>query len=361
MEAATGRSRETGTGKNKSRSAGALDQFIDTRPQNAFLKSKFQVGSCKSDRVNFRDAQKVFHSGDVPPSVLAAKKDVVKSKRPDILCVNRQPWDQTTIADPKIQKPVRKQLKRELLLVRAGLLDQPTVAQSKGKSDEEIADYVRYITAITGKGPVGALTKKWFNATDERGLGAHTIEPGWADWNCSVGTRSAEDVKIKEKRFAEDEARRIAQNVPDAKIDPALYRGPVEQVGEFNALVAEKKNQYQDLKEEFKAELRNEFPTASEERMQAIAARLLDEKLLADERTRRYPIPHESFQPNLALTCMDRRYKEWRHPGKWEWRELEQMFCWSCCMNYKEESKGCEYRTVNPDAWCYFAGGLGRT
>jgi hypothetical protein len=351
--------------------AASLDYFVDRPPQKEFLRSKFQVGSCKSDRRTFPLSQKVFHSGDVPPNVVASKKEVLKSKKPDILCMDRQPWDQKTILDPSRSGPnfnensnthtpswqKRKNLKAELLLVRAGLMDEPTIPKSRSWSDDQVADYVRHVASITGKGPVGCLTKKWFNATDERGLGAHCVEPRWQDWNCSVGTRSAEDVKVKEKRFTEFEIRRKTQNVPNKKVNKALYINPSDQTTDLNNLIAEKKMQYQDLKEEFKGELRYTFPNASEERLQALAHRLLDEKLLADEKIRRFPIPHESFKPNLALTTADRRYKKWHHNGVWTWMESEQQFAWSDNLSYSKDDKGCEYETENPDSWVYHAGG----
>jgi hypothetical protein len=340
----------------------SLDHFVDRPPQRNFLRSKFQVGSCKSDRKTFPPSQKVFHSGDVPPNVLAAKKEVQKSVKPDILHLERLPWDMNTIADPKLreQKDKRKNLKAELLLVRAGLMDEPTMPKTRSWDDEKVADYVRHVTSITGKGPVGALTKKWFNSVDERGLGAHCVEPRWNDWNCSVGTKSAEDVKVKEKRFQETEIRRQTMNVPREKINRETYMNPTEKVTELSGLVSEKKQQYQDLKEEFKSELRHTFPNASEERLQALAARLLDEKLLADEKTRRFPAEHERYKPNLALTTVDRRQKKWKHNGVWTWMEGEKQFAWSDNLSYDKNDKGCEFETVNPDGWMYFAGATGR-
>jgi hypothetical protein len=339
-------------------------EFLDQPPQERFLRQKFQVGSCKSDRRSFPLSQKVFHSGDVPRGVSEAKKVVQKSCRPDILCIERQPWDQSVISDPKIQatqfvkKDYRKNLKAELLLVRAGLADELTVPKSKNadREDEAVRDYIRHVTSLTGKGPVGALSKKWFNSVDERGLGAHCVEPKWPDWNCGVGTRSAEDVKVKEKRFEESEQRRKAQNVVNKRYNKNIYVNPSQQVTEINDAIAEKKQQYQDLKEEFKADLRYEYPSASEERLQALAQRLLDEKLLADEKVRRFPVPHESYRPNLALTTQDRRYKEWSHNGVWTWIDSEQQFAWSDNMSYDQKDKGCEYKTVNPDGWTYHSG-----
>merc|ERR1711990_311314 len=114
--------------------------------------------------------------------------------------------------------------------------------------------------------------------------------------------------------------------------------------------VAEKKQQYQDMKEEFKADLRHEYPNASEERLQALAQRLLDEKLLADEKVRRFPVQHESYRPNLALTTQDRRYKEWSHNGVWTWIESEQQFAWSDNLSYDKNDKGASTRPSTPTA-----------
>merc|ERR1712224_384557 len=159
--------------------------------QSTFLKSKFQVGSAKSDRINYSLAQKVFHSSDVPDKTLLAKKEVLKAKQRDILSL-QQPWNQSTIADPKIQKDIKlsSDLKRTLLKVRAGLMDQVTLDAEKkktsgggatnpattalitgnGRPEEELEDLIRYMVAITGRGPIGKHTGRWCNAIDERGL-----------------------------------------------------------------------------------------------------------------------------------------------------------------------------------------------
>jgi hypothetical protein len=336
-----------------------MDDFVDVMPQHQYLRSKFKVGSCQTDRVNHRRKDKVFHAGDVPRRAAEMRKEVQRSTRPDVLGLARSAWDQSTVNDPKVEKPPpRRNLRNELLQIRGRQADQPTMPTTR-ESDEKTRDFARYVCAITGKGPVGAVTKTWFNAVDQRGLGAHCVEPTWPDWNCSVNTRAAEDVKVKEKRFAEFEERCKAQNKPDRLLS-YHYRPPEVQISEMDEMIRQKKLEYQDLKEEFKTEIRRDHPQVTEERLQAMAARLLDEKLLHDERIRRYPIPHESFRPNLAMTTADRRYKEWSHPGKWELNEQDGLFAWSCCMHYSENSKGCEYTTVNPDKWCYLAGGAGR-
>merc|ERR1719188_493710 len=95
------------------------------------------------------------------------------------------------------------------------------------------------------------------------------------------------------------------------------YVSPTQAIGNMNDCLRERKIDFQDLKDQFKRELKVEFPQASEERLQAMAQRLLNEKLLADEKMSRFPVQHEKFRPNLSLTTQDRRYKEYHHPGAW--------------------------------------------
>merc|ERR1719359_2653231 len=121
-----------------------------------------------------------------------------------------------------------------------------------------------------------------------------------------------------------------------SKLEEAAYVPPHESIVNLNARLRERKVDFQELKEQFKRELKVEFPNASEERLQAMAQRLLNEKLLADEKTARFPVQHESFRPNLALTTEDRRYKEYSHPGQWGWSEAEKRFVWSCCLSFTQ-------------------------
>merc|ERR1719238_2337798 len=101
----------------------------------------------------------------------------------------------------------------------------------------------------------------------------------------------------------------------DPALDKEAYINPTDATGNINDRLRERKIDFQELKEQFKRELKVEFPNASEERLQAMAQRLLNEKLLADEKVARFPVQHESFRPNVALTTQDRRYKEYYHPG----------------------------------------------
>lgn len=316
-----------------------------------FLVAKVQVGTAKTDKISFPQTQKVFHSSDVPPHVRACKKEANKNKVPNILGTQPYKWSDTTISDSKIQKDVQKDLKRQLLTVRAGLMDELTLKASKRHSKEEIMDRQRHIVAMTGQGPIGKLTGNWMNAVDERGLSSHCIEEKWPDFNHSHSCHTNEDKQQANKTFQAQEARCKRMNDFNKSVNHASYVPPHKATAQRNDTLRDMKVDYQDLKEQFKKELKVEFPNASEERLQAMAQRLLNEKLLADRKTSMFPVQHESFRPNLALTTRSNRYKEYHHPGAWQYRELDKCWAWSCCMG-GDKSKGCQVTVINPDAWC---------
>jgi hypothetical protein len=335
-------------------SGGASTANLTTQ-KHAYLQSKFLVGSARSDRMNFSQAQKVFHSGDVKEEALEAKRIVQKKKQPNILGTEKDDWNQSTIADQKIQKDTQKagqDLKRTLLQVRAGLYDEKVQKPSKMHSDEAIAERHKYIVATTGRGPIGMLTGKWFNPVDERGLHKHTIEHKWCDWNGSMSTHTKEDQKDASTIWDTKETRRKKMMQSEPNLDKEAYVNPTDSITNVNDRLRERKIDFQDLKEQFKRELKVEFPNASEERLQAMAQRLLNEKLLADEKMARFPVQHESFRPNLSITTQDRRYKMYHHPGTYSFSELEKRECWSCCMAFDKDAKGCEFKICNPDSWC---------
>lgn len=317
-----------------------------------YLQRKFQVGSANSDKVNYSLAQKFFHNKDVKPEVLEAKKTVQKMKSANILGTEPQAWNTSTVADHRVQKDATTDLKRQLLKVRAGLMDEKVIKPSRFHTDEEIAERQKFIVAATGQGPIGKLTGKWMNAVDERGLAKHSVVDHWPDWNNSYSNSTKDDLKMAGTVFEQKEERRKRMIGKDNKLNQSGYVNPTQAVGNVNNCLRERKIDFQDLKEQFKRELKVEFPLASEERLQAMAQRLLNEKLLADEKIARFPVQHESFRPNLSLTTQDRRYKEHFHPGKFDWMESEKRYGWSCCLNFDQDSRGCEHKIVNPDAWC---------
>jgi hypothetical protein len=321
----------------------------------------------------------------VPANVRALKQEVNHFKKANILGTEQAAWNHSTRQEATTAKDrTHAEQKRKLLQIRAGLHDEKVLAQGKIHSDEDIQERRRYLINITGKGNIGAFSNKWFNSVDERGLCNHVRED-YPDWNHSTSNHTKEDVKQAAGRFHDREERRIAmgttrnldkedelhqqlkrdiaketnpvekqrlQELKRRHLENKAYVNPCEGTANINALLREKKIDYQELKEQFKRELKQEYPEASEERLQAVAQRLLGEKLLADEKACRFPANHENFKPNLMVTTQDRRYKTYYHLGTWAFNETEKRNCWSCCANYTEDSLGCEFKVVNPDAWC---------
>lgn len=143
----------------------------------------------------------------------------MKSVTGNILGTHQDAWNVSNQAQPRMGKETgfqygeRGQLRRTLQKVRAGLMDQKILAPSKHHSEEQIADRIRHVVAITGKGPIGKFVGRWWNAIDERGLGAHCVAPEWADWDTSAATHSVEDVKQAEQVFLRKEERRLRMNL----------------------------------------------------------------------------------------------------------------------------------------------------
>jgi len=318
-----------------------------TAATSNYLKPNFQVGSIKSDRINYDHSQKVFHRGDIPRRVRDAKLAVQKSKEPNILEAQRRDWNQSVALKQK--QPTDSDLQRQLRCIRAGLFDQTDITKKGGRPKAEVNDLIRHIVSFTNKGPIGFLTKKWFDPEHEKAVMNHSVKP-WKSWNESTSTCTPEDIKQKNSVFATRERRRIEQNIPDEFL--SVHYGPMQLLHEFTQCLREKKVEFADIRDQFKRELRAEYPDASDERLQAFAQRLLDEKLRSDEKLARFPVQHESFRPNLALTTVDRRYKEYSHKGTWSFNAIEEKPVWSCCLNEDENSRGCEGRIYNPDSWC---------
>lgn len=277
---------------------------------------EMQVGS-NGSRINYPLLDRVF-CGEGLQTSMGVKREM--KKKPS-LGIESRDWNASTMVEGK----ETIDLKRRLLKVRAGLAND-VLKPSKALSEGNVAER-------TIKAPPAVLSPA-------------------ANWNVSCSTRTKEDAKHAMLMFEERERRRKRVQAKEEYLDKDAYIGPSKSVANINDRLRERKIDFQDLKDQFKRELKVEFPTASEERLQAMAQRLCNEKLLADEKMARFPVQHESFRPNLALTTQDRRYKEYHHPGTWSLNETEKRFCWSCCLNFGQESRGCEYKIVNPDAWC---------
>jgi hypothetical protein len=308
--------------------------------KHPFLKTKFQVGSVKSDKLNYPLTTRVFHRSDAPDFKIALKRETEKFKQPDYLELRPRPWNSSTLSteqDPRdVGKLTLNAAKKHLIehpRILKGTLDINALRLNDlSPSDKETLQFVK---AITGKGPVACLHRKWFNTQDDRGIS------NFADWNSTTVVDRQLIKKLSKKHFNNQHPKKI----------PPHYLPPEEQVIELNSLIRAKKEKYQEKRNEIKQKLALDMPNASENKLAALANRILDEKLIQEEKMNRFPMPNECFRPNLALTTVDRRYKVWFHPGSLNQETKE----WSCCLmseGSKKENDGCEFKVKNPDKWC---------
>ncbi|EER05557.1 hypothetical protein Pmar_PMAR011585 [Perkinsus marinus ATCC 50983] len=197
-----------------------------------YLKSSVRVGGMHSGKVDYEDNERVFSPVNVPSTVLASRRAVLDSVRPKILDHSPKSWNISVKTD---EKPVRKDLRKQLLMVRAGLMDQPVWKTNSNDKEISVADFpstfsrkerniIRHVGMVTGKGPVGSLTKRWFNLVDEKGASRHSANPEndfIGSWDISSSTCQPADVDARLKAFVKAEKRRIRMNVPSCVVDEA--------------------------------------------------------------------------------------------------------------------------------------------
>jgi hypothetical protein len=346
---------------------------------SGFLRAKTQIGSMETIKtrrsVNYTTKMQVLPTNDASPYVQQRRKEVLHMKHPDIFGVQKRSWSVSTEINryPKKPSPQQQQvsekaslpvdtvsIRERLLKVRAGLGDvtQKIPLPSAQHTPDKILETQRFLVAMTGKGPIGK-TGCWINSADERGVMKHCCREDWNDWNNSTATH--DDLKAQKALWEHKEKKRMTAARSEPRLNKEGYVNPTKSIAHLNDAIRESKVDNQALKDEFKRELKQEFPKASEERLQAIAARLVTEKLANDEKLRRFPQATYDFRPNNSLTVQDRRYKVHFHPGTWSWSWVDRRYCWSCCSNFDENARGCECKVKNPDRWCTqgFEGSVG--
>lgn len=113
--------------------------------------------------------------------------------------------------------------------------------------------------------------------------------------------------------------------------------------------VRSKKEADVDLRMELAKEVRNEFPDASEETLNAIVTRRIYEKEL------RAAIPEDkelTLKPNMSKTLKTVKERVTSHNGKFEEQKFEskdgkKKMAWSCCQSKDETSEGCVVKYVD--------------
>eukprot|EP00744_Colponema_vietnamica_P009898 GILI01014036.1.p1 GENE.GILI01014036.1~~GILI01014036.1.p1 ORF type:complete len:320 (-),score=35.59 GILI01014036.1:127-1086(-) len=296
-------SRKSASGRSRSFTPPPAEGSADP---SRFLKTRTVVGGIKTEKLNYTNDQKAFLESDVPAKASDAKQYVVELKKPNILGERKPQWNKST----EVAKTNDLDLKRTLLKVRAGLMDEPPLPAPKPR------------------------TAPMTTSVDHPG-----------DWNLSTfqDPRERRTADFKRKVLAQEHSQRITKNLNE-------YLSPEEQQ---NALVASRRKLLEDT-EEMRQQLREQYlfeePGASEARVVAVVHKRLEETL---RKTKAYQEEEPAcFDPDMSKTNVSRKYKAYFHPGRYEYSAIEQRDCWSCCMNFDADSKGCSFHIRNPDSWC---------
>eukprot|EP00743_Colponemidia_sp_Colp-15_P001980 GILK01002153.1.p1 GENE.GILK01002153.1~~GILK01002153.1.p1 ORF type:complete len:295 (+),score=31.52 GILK01002153.1:272-1156(+) len=276
-----------------------------------YLKKKFRIGSTHADKINYTNDQKVFHEDDVPLSVKEAKRKVVESKKTDILGVRPATWK----ASVRPESAEDSDLRRTLLKVRAGLMDAPPAAANRSQSVPRSSQRLDLSTA-----------------------------PSDRPWNCST----AQDVKERSTLFEQfDRTCRTSSGRIAKTIEPK-YTPPIQRQKQLMESLRQEKEQTVEVRHKIREEYLFLNPSASEAKSTAAVHRILHETRRKEEHAE----GKRNQKPDMTLTTISRRYKEFYHPGIWEFSNIEHRHGWSCCMNFKKDSQGCSYSVQNPDSWC---------
>ncbi|CEL94245.1 unnamed protein product [Vitrella brassicaformis CCMP3155] len=365
-------------------------------PRRPPLKSKFRIGSARSNRLSYRLGEKVFHVSDTPASALTKKKEVLKTIAGDRLAVHPPPWQPSTHTReprnvlPRLKEnPAKEGLDRMPLPKGIKLWDGP-------ERKAEGMDTWKGSTVIEQR-----ERKQW--------------------------TAAFED-KVAKHRGTPTRYLRGDYITPFSKTEAMTFEGRERKVAQRGA------------RELLIEQLKKELPGHSENKYQAEAFRIMRDLECQARQQTYFPVAAETFRPNLSLTLPYRKYKEYFHPGRYKpapalTKEREDRLAnraneiesdtdslmndeqdqlhdqdtslpssgdekkqqpaaagggladtetmldgalgeregegegereggvmvlkgggrekkvWSCCLQPKSTSKGCEYRLIDPDAW----------
>jgi len=134
------------------------------------------------------------------------------------------------------------------------------------------------------------------------------------------------------------------------KTKGATYTNPEQLSKNIQEQVREKKAQDMALREKLSMEVRNEFPGATEEALNAMVTR----KIYEIEQKEHVPMdPELTLKPDMKKTLRHETLIERHHNGKYELDRFSDKGkkAWSCCMNKREDSEGCVVLKVDKQRW----------
>jgi len=134
------------------------------------------------------------------------------------------------------------------------------------------------------------------------------------------------------------------------------YLKPHEHSDKILEQVRTKKEEDVALREQLSKEVRDEYPDASIETLNAIVTRRIYELGL---KARVPEDPELTLKPDMSRTLKKVQERICYHNGKYEERKFGQKegkdgkkkMAWSCCQNKEKDSEGCVVKIVDKQKW----------
>ena len=133
------------------------------------------------------------------------------------------------------------------------------------------------------------------------------------------------------------------------------YKSPRMLAKEFQEEMRQEKADYfKNHRHSLIGDVMYDFPSASKERAEALAFKLMrmhNQKELIDRCSPEINDPNLTHSPDLTKTLKTIKIKHFYHTGKWEKKPYEDQEAWSCCMNSDKTSQGCVMYTQDKKRW----------
>ena len=128
------------------------------------------------------------------------------------------------------------------------------------------------------------------------------------------------------------------------------YTRPDQLSKNIQKQVRDKKEADREIHAKIKAEVRNEFPAATEDCTNAMVAK----RIYQIEQANNEPAdPELTLRPDMKKTIRHETVVLRHHSGKYELDRFSDKgkYAWSCCMNRDENAPGCVVKRVDKQKW----------
>ena len=140
------------------------------------------------------------------------------------------------------------------------------------------------------------------------------------------------------------------QSVNKKLLENKTYTKPIQHSIKIQEEVRKKKESDVERRQRLSAVVRDEFPDASEETLNAIVTRRIYEEDLKAH------IPEDeelTLKPDISKTIRRDEKRVAYHNGKYEEQRFSEKkkMAWSCCQNKDKDSEGCVVKMVDRQKW----------